>query len=295
MIGLAGYLAASMRAMSSGARACRAVRTRCSGDGDGVGAAVEQLAHAPPRPPPADRSPAGPRPAPGRRRADAERSRERVGGGDAAAGHALGRQGVGAPLERGAVPHLDHEVRRRASPPSATGSAPHGTRARRSSPSRAGKAGRRAAAGAPRASRPPDRSVPPARTAPPPPASAGDCARRAVGEPPRQHVEHGAGAVGRSVEPGHQHDARLGGQRRQRRFEGRDAAPGRREPDRTDAVYPSGPAPSRGVRRQRGPAAGCAWHPDGAQPGGTTAHSGAATGEHAHTGYPRSTGATLPI
>ena len=67
----------------------------------------------------------------------AERASQRVGGGGRTRRDAAVAEGVGAPFEGVAASYLDHQVRSRASSPSATGSAPRGTRARRSSPCRA--------------------------------------------------------------------------------------------------------------------------------------------------------------
>ena len=139
MIGVAGYFAASVRARSSGARACRSVSARRIGEG------------------PFSRSPStsvrtrrrhqrrraahlqGRHRRQARRCAGAQRAGQRVGAAAAAPGTSAAAERVGAPLERVAAANLDHQVGPEHRRPSATGSALREAPARRSSPSRAGR------------------------------------------------------------------------------------------------------------------------------------------------------------
>ena len=199
----------------SGGRACRAVRARCSGDGDGVGrpssnsrTARDDLARRAAHLQGRDR----------RQAADGAPTPSAPASESCAAttlpGTRARRQGVGAPLERGAVAHLDHEVGPQHRAPSATGSALPGIRPRRSSPSPGGIRWAGGAAGSAGAARQPGRSGRPARTAPRQPASAGDCERRCRrGATPSARRARPA-RPRRAVEPADEHDPPLGGNRR---------------------------------------------------------------------------------
>ena len=226
MIGLAGYLAASVRARSSGVRACRSVRTRCSGEAgpDGRSSRARRADTTSAAGPLTWRAATGARPdgAP----VPSAPASESAAAAPLPATRPAG-ESVGAPLERAAAPHLDHQIRpeHRHPAPQVARLTELGRvvvallgwkrdrRCRRRIRRRA-----RLAIAAFRQDTGHRRHLPAAAI-----AEGG-----AIGDAGRQQVEHGACAVVRPVEPGHQHDPALVGDRREGRFEGDDRAARRR-------------------------------------------------------------------
>ena len=233
MIGAAGYLPASVRARSSGARACRSVSARRIGEGPFIRSPSTSARTA------AATSAGGPltcRAATGARPDGApvpSAPASDVGCRAAAPGTSARGEGVGAPLERVAAAHLDHQV---------------GPEHRHPAPQEAGFAELRRVevtllrreAGRGRRCRRHGRTVggvaavrQDARHGGHLPAAPIARRCRPAGHR-RERVEHRPGALRSAVETTDQHQSALVGRRRDGRLERADAAPRRGQADRLD-------------------------------------------------------------